>query len=83
LSVLRARALASALHDLAAMITQHLLEPDDAAVMTCLRVATRATKGLARGIEARQPFDALMENVRPHEGVVVNADTIGQGLRPS
>jgi hypothetical protein len=36
-------------------VTTHPLDPDDAAVMTALRAMVVPTKGMARGIDAREP----------------------------
>jgi monoterpene epsilon-lactone hydrolase len=36
-----------------------------------------SAKGMARGIEARPPFDALMESVQPRNDVTFEADTVG------
>ena len=58
-------------------VTLHPLDPEDAALMAAIRAATRPMKGLARGIEARKPFDALMESVLPHDNLTFESDTIG------
>jgi len=36
-----------------------------------------SSKGVSRGIEARGPFDALMETVLPPDDVTLEADTLG------
>jgi hypothetical protein len=41
----------------------HPLDSGDVAVTAAMHAATRAIKGVSRGIEARDPFDALMEGV--------------------
>jgi epsilon-lactone hydrolase len=68
-------------------VVTHPLDPEDAAPMNALRAMVSSAKGLARGLEARQPFDTLMENVQPRNDVTFEADAIGgiQGLwvRPS
>jgi acetyl esterase/lipase len=61
-------------------VTTHLLDPEDAALVATMRAAARPAKGLLRGIEARQPFDALMESVLPHDNLTFESDTIG-GVR--
>jgi acetyl esterase/lipase len=38
---------------------------------------TSSTKGVPRGIEAREPFDALMESVSPRDDVTFEAGTLG------
>jgi len=58
-------------------VTTHPLDPDDAAVMTALRAMVVPTKGMARGIDAREPFDALMERVQPRNDVTFEPDTVG------
>ena len=60
-----------------AFITTHPLEPEDGALMATMRAAVRPMKGLARGIEARGPFDALMENVLPYDDLTFEPDTVG------
>lgn len=42
-----------------------------------MRAKAISTKGVRRGVEARGPFDALMERVLPRDDVTVEADTIG------
>ena len=58
-------------------VVTHPLDPDDAAVMVALRKMVAPMKGMARGIAARQPFDALMENVQPRNDVRFEAGTVG------
>lgn len=58
-------------------IVTHPLDSEDAAVMKAVRAMVSPTKGLARGIEARQPFDAIMESVQPRNDVTFEADTVG------
>ena len=55
----------------------HPLDPEDAAVTTAMRTMTSSTKGVSRGIEARGPFDALMESVSPRDDVTFEADALG------
>jgi len=58
-------------------IVTHPLDPDDAVVMAAVRTMLEPTKGLARGIEARQPFDGVMESVQPRTDVTFEADIVG------
>ena len=58
-------------------VVSHPLDPADAAVMAGLRAATKAMKGVARGIEARTPFDGLMESVPARSDVTFEPDTVG------
>jgi monoterpene epsilon-lactone hydrolase len=58
-------------------VVTHPLEPGDAAVMNGIRKMVGPAKGLARGIEARQSFDALMERVSPRSDVTFEPGTIG------
>ena len=55
----------------------HPLDPEDAAVTAAMRAMTRPTKGVSRGIEARGPFDGLMESVLPRDDVTFEADVLG------
>jgi acetyl esterase/lipase len=55
----------------------HPLDPEDAAVTTAMRAMTSSTKGVSRGIEARGPFDALMESVLPRSDVTFEAGALG------
>ena len=55
----------------------HPLDPDDAAIVNAIRAATSSTKGSLGGIEARAPFDALMESVLPRNDVTFETETIG------
>ena len=58
-------------------VTIHPLDPEDAALTAAMRSIVSSTKGVSRGIEARGPFDALMESVLPGDGVTFEADTLG------
>jgi epsilon-lactone hydrolase len=58
-------------------VVVHPLEPEDAAITAGMRAAARPTKGLLQGIEARGPFDSLMEGVLPRGDVTFEADTLG------
>ncbi len=59
------------------MITTHPLDPDDAAIVNAMRAATSSAKGRLQGIEARGPYDALMESVLPRNDVAFETETIG------
>jgi monoterpene epsilon-lactone hydrolase len=58
-------------------VTTHPLDPEDAPAVTAMRAMASSSKGLLRGIAAREPFDALMERVSPSDDVTFQADTIG------
>jgi acetyl esterase/lipase len=58
-------------------VVTHPLDPEDAAITTAMRAAVSSRKGLLRGIEAREPFDALMESVLPRDDVSFESDTVG------
>src|SRR5258705_13617682 len=62
--------------DSANHVVTHPLDSDDAAVMAAARTMLKPMKGMARGIEARQPFDTLMENVQPRNDVTFEAGTV-------
>src|SRR5258706_13210093 len=55
----------------------HPLDPEDAPITAAIRAMTSSTKGVPSGIEARGPFDALMESVSPRDDVTFEADTLG------
>ena len=55
----------------------HPIDPEDAAITTAMRAMASATKGVARGIEARGQFDAFMESVLPRDDVTFEADILG------
>jgi monoterpene epsilon-lactone hydrolase len=55
----------------------HPLDPDDAAITAAMRAVVSTTKGVPVGIEARGPFDALMESVLQRDDVAFEADTLG------
>jgi monoterpene epsilon-lactone hydrolase len=55
----------------------HPLDPEDAAIATAIRAMSSSTKGVARGIEARGQYDALMESVLPRDDVTFEADVLG------
>jgi epsilon-lactone hydrolase len=53
------------------------LDPDDAPTVAAMRAAVRPAKGKLRGVEARVPFDALMESVLPSDGVTFKSGCVG------
>jgi len=55
----------------------HPLDPKDAPIVAAMRARASSTKGMLRGIEARGPFDALMESVMARNDVSSEADTVG------
>ncbi|WP_419686939.1 alpha/beta hydrolase [Burkholderia theae] len=58
-------------------VVMHPLDPDDAAVVAAMRAGMRAMKGARLGIEARDAFDAAMENVQRRDDVTFAFDTVG------
>jgi monoterpene epsilon-lactone hydrolase len=58
-------------------VVTHPLDPDDAAPMSAFRAMVISLKGKLRGIEAREPFEAVMERVAPRNDVTVEAGTVG------
>jgi monoterpene epsilon-lactone hydrolase len=58
-------------------VVTHPLDPQDAAIMKAVRAMVIPMKGMARGIDARQPFDAVMESVQPRNDVTFETDTVG------
>ena len=59
------------------MLTKHLLDPQDAITMAKLRPMLASTKGTVTGPSARAPFDELMEQTPPADGVTYEKTTIG------
>jgi epsilon-lactone hydrolase len=57
-------------------VVTHPLDPEDAPTVAAMRAMTSSTKGMLRGIAAREPFDALMESVSPRDDVTFKFDTI-------
>jgi monoterpene epsilon-lactone hydrolase len=55
----------------------HPVDPEDAPITAALHTMASATKGVRRGIEAREQFDALMENVQPRGDVAFEPNTLG------
>ncbi len=59
------------------MITKHLLDPQDAITMAKLRPMLASTKGSVTGPSARAPFDELMEQTPPADGVSYEKAEVG------
>ena len=55
----------------------HPLDAADAGPMKGLYGMVKPMKGKARGVEARAPFDAVMERVQPFYDVAFETDTVG------
>lgn len=58
-------------------VVTHPLDPEDGVITSAARAMARPMKGVSRGIEAREPFDAMMEGVLPRDDVTFEADTVG------
>jgi len=58
-------------------VTQHPLNPDDAAALAALRPMLSANKGLLQGTAARAPFDDIMQHTPDAEGVTYQEDIVG------
>lgn len=58
-------------------VVTHPLDPEDGVITAATRAMASSMKGKLRGIEAREPFDAMMEQVLPRDDVTFEADTVG------
>ncbi|SDI68933.1 alpha/beta hydrolase [Paraburkholderia phenazinium] len=58
-------------------VVTHPLDPEDGVIVTASREMARPMKGKLRGIEGREPFNALMEGVLPRDDVSFESDTVG------
>ena len=58
-------------------VVEHPLDADDGTIVDAMRTTTISRKGLLRGIEAREPFDALMESVLPRDDVSFESAVVG------
>ncbi|MGP8435652.1 alpha/beta hydrolase [Paraburkholderia fungorum] len=58
-------------------VVTHPLDPEDAKITAAARAMAAPMKGKLRGIEAREPFDSMMERVSPRDDVSFEADTVG------
>jgi monoterpene epsilon-lactone hydrolase len=63
--------------ELTDFIVTHPLDPEDAMITAATRAVASSMKGLLRGIEARKPFDAMMERVLPRDDVTFESGTVG------
>jgi epsilon-lactone hydrolase len=59
------------------LVTIHPLDPDDGSIIAGIRAAIRAQKGAPWTIEARKPYDALLEGVSPRKDVTFEPGTVG------
>jgi monoterpene epsilon-lactone hydrolase len=64
-------------HSTTDRVVTHPLDPDDVAPMSAMRSALKPAKGMARGSEARAPYDALTERVQARNDVTFETDTVG------
>jgi len=60
-----------------AFTTVHPLDPEDAPIVDSIKVAVRSTKGVPWTTAARPQYDAIMERVRPPEGVTFEPGVVG------
>ncbi|RUL62191.1 alpha/beta hydrolase [Dyella dinghuensis] len=58
-------------------IRTHPLSPEDAQTTKFMQDMSAGMKGKLRGIEARGPFDGIMEHVMPPEDVIFEAGAVG------
>lgn len=58
-------------------VTIHPLEPEDGQVTAAARAMASPMKGKLTGVEAREPFNAMMERVLPRDDVTFESDTVG------
>ena len=59
------------------LVTIHPLDPNDASIIGGIRAAARAQKGAPWTIEARKPYDALLEGVSPRKDLTFEPGTVG------
>jgi monoterpene epsilon-lactone hydrolase len=59
------------------VVTIHPLDPEDASMIDRIRGAVRAQKGVRWRIEARKPYDALLESVPAPGDVTFEPGTVG------
>ena len=62
---------------LGAAVVIHPLDSADAPTIAGIRAAVRAQKGVRWSIEARKPYDALLESVPAPDGVTFEPGTVG------
>lgn len=58
-------------------IVVHPVIPEDAAFVNAIREQSRGAKGALRGVSARGPYDALMEQVVPRADVLFEPGVVG------
>jgi len=58
-------------------VVTHPFDPEDVRTVTAMRAMASSAKGMLRGIEAREPFDALMESILPRDDVTFKSTTVG------
>ncbi|MFL9995455.1 alpha/beta hydrolase [Paraburkholderia sediminicola] len=58
-------------------VVTHPLDPEDGVITTAARAMASSMKGKLRGIEAREPFDAMMERTLSRDDVSFESDTVG------
>jgi monoterpene epsilon-lactone hydrolase len=58
-------------------VVTHPLDPEDGVITTAARAMALPMKGKLRGIEAREPFDAMMERTVPRDDVSFESGTVG------
>jgi monoterpene epsilon-lactone hydrolase len=59
------------------VVVIHPLDPEDAPTIAAMKTASRAQKGVPWRIEARDAYDALLENVPPPDDVTFEPGTVG------
>jgi len=59
------------------VVVIHPLDPEDASIISRIRTAARPQKGVPWRIEARKPYDALLEGVSPRDDVTFEPGTVG------
>jgi acetyl esterase/lipase len=59
------------------LVTIHPLDPEDASIIGGIRAAVRAQKGAPWTIEARKPYDALLESVSSRKDVTFETGAVG------
>jgi monoterpene epsilon-lactone hydrolase len=59
------------------VVAIHPLDPEDASIISRIRTAARPQKGMPWRIEARKPYDALLEGVSPRNDVTFEPGTVG------
>src|SRR6202021_510546 len=61
----------------ASWLVHHPFSAEDQAAMAAMRAIVEPNKGKLQGVEARVPFDAIMERVAAPAGVVYEAGRVG------